>query len=141
MIFEEKTTNSAWFSVCISRYYDFFKINYASKILKSSNFDLIIPTETPSMDRKRFEMIMLMFNEWHFSIFDTLTIPTEIDLVSTLMITDNAEQPFHLQVKVAGHTAKKHILNKKITKLRQPRIQIQTAYNTSNDTHSFIAHF
>jgi hypothetical protein len=141
LIFEQQLSSDAWFTVAITKYYDFFKKHYAKKIHKNANFDLIIPENTPAINRKKFEMMLLMLNEWHFSWLIALDAPTEIDLVFTLMLTENAKQPFYLTIKIAGHHVKHYINNPKIKRLKQTTIQIQTTYDAEKDMHVLTANF
>ena len=141
LIFEQKAAPDTWFDVVVTNYYDFFRQHYALQIGENANFDLIIPTNAPTINRKKFEMVLLMLNEWHFSWVALLQKPTEIDLVFTLMLTEDAAQPFYLTIKVGGHPTKTFIPNHKIQQLRQSTIQIETAYDAEKDMHVLVARF
>ena len=141
LIFEQKALPETWFDVVVTNYYGFLKQHYALQISENANFDLIIPTNTPAINRKKFEMVLLMLNEWHFSWIALLNKPTEIDLVFTLMVTEDAAQPFYLTIKVGGHPTKSFIPNHKIQQLRQTTIQIKTRYDAEKDMHVLVARF
>jgi hypothetical protein len=141
MAFEDKTESSKWFSAFFERYYTFFKTNYTKNIAFDTTFDLIIPETTPNINRKRFEMLLLIINEWHFSLFDTLSQVSTLQMSTILLLTQNEEQPFHLKITVKGHSAMQPIINAKIDRLKQPKVRIAIDYDKATQCHIFEVFF
>ena len=141
MIFEEKIVPAKRFAVFFDRYYTFIKTNYKTKIAPSASIDLILPPNLPDLDRKRFEMILLLINEWHFGLLNALESPTELHFIVNMILNENDNKAFHLTIKVTAHPVKKMIEHKNIMRLRQPNTTITLDYDTATDAHIFSANF